>query len=141
MLENGSAPASDTLNGWKEIAGYLGKSVRSVQRWERDLALPVHRIATAEGGQIVYSSRSEIDSWRVGLDATSASDVDRDRDGNGNTATAHDGAPGRAASAPRRVIAWAAFGALTVVVATAVGFRAAPRFVGHPTHFEVEGQQ
>jgi hypothetical protein len=51
------------LNGWKEIAAYLGKSVRSVQRWEATLGLPVHRIKTPDG-QIVYSERSEIDDWR-----------------------------------------------------------------------------
>ena len=31
------------LNSWKEIANYLGRGVRTVQRWERDLGLPVHR--------------------------------------------------------------------------------------------------
>ena len=55
------------LNGWKEIAAYLGKSVRSVQRWETTLGLPVHRIKTPDG-QIVYSERKEIDDWRRRLD-------------------------------------------------------------------------
>lgn len=56
------------LNGWKEIAAYLGKSVRSVQRWEATLGLPVHRIRTPDG-QIVYSERQEIDDWRRRLDS------------------------------------------------------------------------
>ena len=56
------------LNGWKEIAAYLGKSVRSVQRWEATLGLPVHRIKTPDG-QIVYSERTEIDEWRRRLEA------------------------------------------------------------------------
>ena len=56
------------LNGWKEIAAYLGKSVRSVQRWEATLGLPVHRIRTPDG-QIVYSERREIDDWRRQLEA------------------------------------------------------------------------
>jgi hypothetical protein len=56
------------LNGWKEIAAYLGKSVRSVQRWEATLGLPVHRIKTPDG-QIVYSERKEIDDWRRRLEA------------------------------------------------------------------------
>lgn len=30
------------LNGWKEIAGHLGRGVRTVQRWEL-LGLPVRR--------------------------------------------------------------------------------------------------
>ena len=53
-----------TLNGWKEIAAYLGKSVRSVQRWEVVIGLPVHRIQTPDG-QIVYAKADEIDLWRM----------------------------------------------------------------------------
>ncbi len=30
------------LNGWKEIAAHFGKGVRTVQRWEKALGLPVH---------------------------------------------------------------------------------------------------
>ena len=41
----GTAPdAQDHLNGWKEIAAFLGKGVRTVQRWEREQGLPVHRL-------------------------------------------------------------------------------------------------
>ena len=36
----------DRLNGWKEIAVFLGKGVRTVQRWERDHGLPIHRQGT-----------------------------------------------------------------------------------------------
>jgi hypothetical protein len=50
------------LNGWKEIAKHLGRGVRSVQRWERELKLPVHRVQT-EKGQTVYARRSELDEW------------------------------------------------------------------------------
>ena len=31
------------LNSWKEISDYLGRSVRTVQRWESELKLPIHR--------------------------------------------------------------------------------------------------
>ena len=55
-----------TLNGWKDIASYVGKSVRAVQRWERDFGLPVHRIKTPTG-HIVYAFRTEIDDWRVAM--------------------------------------------------------------------------
>src|SRR5688500_17764829 len=54
----------DTLDGWKAIAAHLGRSVRSAQRWERDLQLPVHRIPTPDGGQLVYARATEIDAWR-----------------------------------------------------------------------------
>lgn len=48
------------LNGWKEIAAYLGKSVRSLQRYERELNLPVHRPV---GKSTVITTKSELDSW------------------------------------------------------------------------------
>jgi hypothetical protein len=56
------------LNGWKEIAAYLGRSIRSVQRDEREHRLPVRRIKTADG-QTVYAHRHEIDAWRLTDDA------------------------------------------------------------------------
>jgi hypothetical protein len=51
------------LHGWKEIASYLGKSVRAAQRWEEDLGLPVHRLKTS-AGQSILARRAEIDEWR-----------------------------------------------------------------------------
>ena len=64
MDSNAAPQLNDGLNGWKEIAAHLGRSARSVQRWERDLGLPIHRIATPDGGSIVYALRSEVDAWR-----------------------------------------------------------------------------
>ena len=61
---NPGVSGPDVLDGWKDIASYLGRSPRSVQRWERDLGLPVHRIPTPDGGTIVYALRSEVDAWR-----------------------------------------------------------------------------
>ncbi len=54
--------AADRLNSWKEIAGYLSKGVRTVQRWEAQMGLPVRRLGR-EGGEIVYALKSEIDAW------------------------------------------------------------------------------
>jgi hypothetical protein len=53
---------ADLLNGWKEIASFLGKGVRTVQRWEAELGLPIHRLG--EKGLIVQARRSEILAWR-----------------------------------------------------------------------------
>src|SRR5579884_3850357 len=50
------------LNSWKEIASHLGRSVRSVQRWEREAGLPVHRLAHEKRGS-VYAYRHELDEW------------------------------------------------------------------------------
>lgn len=57
-----SAAGPVRLNGWKDIASYVGKSVRTVQRWERDYHLPVHRLGR-EGGEIIWAESAEIDAW------------------------------------------------------------------------------
>lgn len=63
MHESPALPRPDTrLTGWKEIATYLVKGVRTVQRWEKVYGLPVHRIGE-DGGEIIYAFTREIDAW------------------------------------------------------------------------------
>ncbi len=50
------------LGSWKEIASYLGKGVRTVQRWERCSGLPVHRPSGSRKG-VVLAFPPEIDQW------------------------------------------------------------------------------
>ena len=50
------------LNSWKEIAGYFGRDVTTVQRWERREGMPVHRHLHDKVGS-VYAFRSELDTW------------------------------------------------------------------------------
>jgi len=50
------------LRSWKEIARHMGTSVRTVQRWENELRLPVRRIE-ARRGAVVFAFPSELDSW------------------------------------------------------------------------------
>src|SRR5215467_8676575 len=57
------ADSSDRrLGSWKEIATYLGRGVRSVQRWEREEGLPVHRLSHLKRGS-VYAYKNELDEW------------------------------------------------------------------------------
>jgi Tol biopolymer transport system component len=58
-----SARTGDPLESWKEIAAYLGRDVRTVQRWERTEGLPVHRHMHARQGS-VYALRRELDAWK-----------------------------------------------------------------------------
>lgn len=69
--------AGDRLNSWKEIATYLGKGVRTVQRWEVQMGLPVRRLGR-EGGEIVYALKSEIHAWL--LNGGHAAESDRLRE-------------------------------------------------------------
>lgn len=55
--------AADRLESWKEIAAYLNRDPRTVQRWEKTAALPVYRHASDKVGA-VYAYKSELDAWR-----------------------------------------------------------------------------
>jgi hypothetical protein len=59
----------DRLDSWKEIAAFLGRDVRTVQRWEALEGLPVHRHHHAERGS-VYAFRHEVKAWRAARTAS-----------------------------------------------------------------------
>jgi len=50
------------LTSWKEVAAYLGKGVRTVQRWERELGLPVRRPYGSEK-HVIVALPEELDRW------------------------------------------------------------------------------
>jgi hypothetical protein len=58
-------PANEpaVLTSWKEIAQYLGKGVRTVQRWEQRFGLPVRRPLGAGHKSTVLARRSDLDHW------------------------------------------------------------------------------
>jgi DNA-binding transcriptional regulator YiaG len=58
-----SSGETSCLSDWKSIAKYLGKGVRTVQRWEVELGLPVRRIHPGRPKAGVMAVRSEIDAW------------------------------------------------------------------------------
>lgn len=54
---------STVLSSWKDIARYLGKGVRTVQRWEQHLGLPVRRPIGALQKSAVVLYRGDVDTW------------------------------------------------------------------------------
>lgn len=54
--------SQQVLNSWKEISRYLHRGVRTVQRWERELGLPVRR-PRGKSRSAVVAVRSELDDW------------------------------------------------------------------------------
>jgi hypothetical protein len=52
----------EILSGWKDIAAYLGKGVRTVQRYERELTLPVRRPAGKSAASVI-ATKAELDGW------------------------------------------------------------------------------
>lgn len=55
----------ERLDSWKQIAVYLNREVRTVQRWEKREDLPVRRHTHLKGSS-VYAFKKEIDVWLTG---------------------------------------------------------------------------
>jgi hypothetical protein len=51
------------LSSWKDIANYTDKGVRTVQRWEHELGLPVRRPVNRAGKSMVMLNISDMDAW------------------------------------------------------------------------------
>jgi Tol biopolymer transport system component len=70
-----SKNADIRLDSWKEIAAYLKRDIRTVQRWEKGEGLPVHRHQHLKRGSPFVYAR-ELDAWWEGrgsvLDKTAA---------------------------------------------------------------------
>jgi hypothetical protein len=52
----------DRLDSWKEIASFLNRGVRTVQRWEATEGLPVRRHQHRKLGS-VFALKSEVSAW------------------------------------------------------------------------------
>jgi len=50
------------LDSWKEIAAFFGRDERTVNRWEKELRLPVHRLPGRAKGP-VYAYTDELAAW------------------------------------------------------------------------------
>src|ERR1700733_13081599 len=50
------------LDSWKEIAAFFGRDERTVRRWEKENALPVHRVPGGAKGR-VFAYAGELDLW------------------------------------------------------------------------------
>lgn len=117
--------AGDRLDSWKEIAQFLKRDVRTVQRWEKLAGLPVHRHAESRL-RTAYAYRSELEAWW----RTQSAAIDAATSGDDAAATA--GTPAPSEDPPRRPHAWPrpllfASLALAVVVAALAGIAGYPR--------------
>ena len=59
--ENPRDPSS-RLDSWKAGAAYLGRSDKTVRRWEEKEGLPIHRLQHDKRGSI-YAYKQELDDW------------------------------------------------------------------------------
>lgn len=60
--EKKKTPLPEILSGWKNIAGHLGMGVRTIQRYEREMGLPIRRPAGRMRGSVL-ATKSELDAW------------------------------------------------------------------------------
>lgn len=67
-MQQFSHDAPPILNSWKEIATYLGRGVRTAQRWEREHQMPVHRVGRSKRSP-VFAMSQEIALWMRTVDA------------------------------------------------------------------------
>jgi len=69
---------SDVLSSWKDVAAHLGKSVRTVQRWETELGLPIHRPDRRQQ-RIILAFPEELKRWMGGKQAAAGKNGDERR--------------------------------------------------------------
>lgn len=94
-----SIPGGVRLEGWKEIAAYLGKDVTTIQRWEKREGLPIHRHLHERLGT-VYAFSGELQDWIASRRRTSTERFAEAAD------VASDGGSEHARSAPARSRLW-----------------------------------
>lgn len=58
------------VDSWKHIAHYFCRDIRTVQRWERQEGLPVHRHSHRKSSS-VYAIRRELHTWWSSRDVSS----------------------------------------------------------------------
>lgn len=62
----------DQLDSWKEIASYFRRDIRTVQLWEKNEGLPIHRHFHKQMGS-VFAFRSELERWKCQASQTPGS--------------------------------------------------------------------
>ena len=61
MVGSNASTNRQRLDSWKEIAVFFGRDERTVNRWEKELGLPVHRLPGTKGR--VYAYADELSAW------------------------------------------------------------------------------
>jgi hypothetical protein len=80
MRHEATTPAH-VLNSWKEISAFLGRGVRTVQRWERLHKLPVYRVGQGQRSP-VFAYTSELSLWlhKISRSQLSANQISTNQD-------------------------------------------------------------
>lgn len=110
-------PAGERLDGWKAIASYLRRDIRTVQRWESTEGLPVRRLEHRQRAS-AFAFKDELDAWVAARTLGESQGVEptpAEEDDPSDTAPPPEaGTP--APSSRRRLGLWALLAALAVAV-------------------------
>jgi hypothetical protein len=117
------------LEGWKEIAAHFGKGVRTVQMWEKDHGLPIHREMKR-----VWAWADELDEWRARNQVLAATPEESAVVPSPVPAETHSDTPPPARG--KRSLRWA-LGLTAVAAVAAIGAWVQP---GYPVDYQVQGR-
>ena len=67
------------LDSWKEIAAFFGRDERTVKRWEKERALPVHRLPGGSRSR-VFAYTDELNRWMRSLDSATREAIASEND-------------------------------------------------------------
>ncbi len=120
---------SKRLESWKEVAGYLNTSVRTVQRWEQQYGLPIRRLQRDQRAAI-YAESVELDEWLESrtISRTTGDDAAPPALATEPPATVEPALPAPSPEPPpRRTVGWVAAGSAVLLLAIAIfaGWRSA----------------
>jgi TolB-like protein/Tfp pilus assembly protein PilF len=87
------------LDSWKAIADYLGRHVTTLQRWEHEEGLPIHRHHHEKRGSI-YAYTAELDAWLEARSTSTPASMSTDADVGNADASMSDCAPEWIAAGP-----------------------------------------
>ena len=129
-----STNVGDRLDSWKEIAAYLKRDERTVQRWENERGLPVHRLE-GKRRDVVIAYTAEIDAWLGGHSKLNGHNHNQGAEG---TSPGAEIAQRRPFSRRVRGLTLVLGAGLIVAIAT---WQVWTRIPGEPDHFEVKGNK
>ena len=107
------------LDSWKEIAAYLQRDVRTLQRWEKSAGLPVRRMQKP-GLRAVYAYTADLDEWIRDQDPRTIESAEEIVD-------ATPPPPAAIATTTRRPQRWVLYAGVAAVLVMTASFALRPR--------------